>query len=228
MAPSRSNTGAELWWDIWSCAKLGQFFSTFQYPTHSGRGQPWFSSQLHVKVLNGEVGNSNAPSSASGPGLGKACGKRLWSCLVLAGCTAGGTRGMVCMVCPDSSHLRETSIRNLQALTLISHLSYAPWEQILGWLLFFLSSYEFCFEDEKGESSPWGRGTSTDICMSAIPAVTSICALRHNILLSWTLIFQPFQRFLGAFLSISVRCLRGLYRKKPYINNERNQLLSPG
>lgn len=121
------------------------------------------------------------------------------------------------MVCPHSSHLRETSIRNLQAFTLISHLVYAHWEQILGWLLFFLSSYEFCFEDEKGESSPSGRGTSTDICKLKcihISHPSSDLHLRfttHFIILN---IFQPFQRFLGAFLSISVRCLWGLYRKK--------------
>lgn len=44
----------------------------------------------------------------------------LYGSLVLAGCTAAGTR-----VCPDSSHLRGTSVRNLQAFTLISHLGYA-------------------------------------------------------------------------------------------------------
>lgn len=148
----------------------------------------WFSSQPHVKVLNGGVGNSNAPSSTSGPGLGKACGKvTLW--LPWASrMHCSWDKGM-CMVCPDSPHLRETSLRNLQAFTPISHLGYAHWEQILGWFLFFLSSSELCFEDEKGESSPSGRGTSRDICklkcmhMSATPAVaSSLCFTTHLII----------------------------------------------
>lgn len=65
----------------------------------------WFSSQPHVKVLNGGVGNSNAPSSTSGPGLGKACGKVTLWLLGLAGCTAAGTRA--CAWCALIHHILE-------------------------------------------------------------------------------------------------------------------------
>jgi len=59
----------------WSCAQLGQLFSTFLCPPHSGTGLPWFSSQPHGKGLNGGPGDTDAPSSTSAPALGEACGK---------------------------------------------------------------------------------------------------------------------------------------------------------
>lgn len=82
VAPNKSSTMAELWWEAgsvqdhtWNCAELGQSVSTFRCPPYSGAGEPWFSSQPHRKARNGGVGSTNAPSSTSASALGEACGR---------------------------------------------------------------------------------------------------------------------------------------------------------
>lgn len=163
---------------------------TFQYPTHSGSGQPWFSSQPHVKVLNGGVENSNASSSTSGPGLGKACGKVAF--LVLAGCTAAGTR--TCAWCARIQHILEKhhseTCKLLHSSVILVMLTE---NRFLADFFFSLAVLNFALKiEEMGESSPSGRGTSRDICklkcmhMSATPAVTSsLCfTTQHLIILN--------------------------------------------
>lgn len=59
--------------------ELGWIGPIAQHFPVSSSFRDWFSSQLYGKVLNGGVGNTNAPSSTSGPASGEACGQvALW------------------------------------------------------------------------------------------------------------------------------------------------------
>lgn len=108
-----AHNGSQVPWQsfggrLWSCAELGQLFSTFQCPPHSGTGQPWFSSQPHGKVINGGVGNTNVPSSNSGPALGEACGKMALWLLCSSRRTLQLGQGHAYNECLIHHHLRET------------------------------------------------------------------------------------------------------------------------
>lgn len=90
----------------WSCAELGQLFSTVHCP-HSGTGQPLFSSQPPGKALNGGTGNTGAPSP-----LSSCLTRALWR----GGCVAALRwqdtlqlgQGHAHTACLIHHHLRET------------------------------------------------------------------------------------------------------------------------
>lgn len=87
----------------------------------------------------------------------------LCGCLVLAGCTAAGTR--VCAWCALIPLILEKHQSEACKLLHSSVISVMLTEnRFLADFFFSLAVMNLCFEDEKGESSPSGRGTSTDIC----------------------------------------------------------------
>lgn len=108
-------------------------------------------------MLNGEVGYSNAPSSTSGPGLGKACGKWLWGCLVLAGCSAAGTRG--CAWCALIHLILEKQQSETCKLLHSSVISVMLTEnRFLADFFFSLAVMNFALKMRKGKAHLQGEG----------------------------------------------------------------------
>lgn len=179
-----------------SCAELGQGISIFQCPPHSGTGWAWFSSQPHGKVHHREVGSNGAPSSTSSPVLGKSCGIGvLWLLSASKTVRCSCNKGMH-VVYTWFITVVQKQLRNAQAFETISHLIYAHREQILGWLLPFLSRYRFLFEDEKQESCLRGQAeplTNQNALTHHPPHQwPPVCTLQHNILLSEPSLLIPF------------------------------------
>lgn len=181
MAPNKPCAMAGPWWEAerlqatpgavpnWaSCSAL--FTVLIQGPDN-----PCLAPSPLVKRLTGGQ-ETLVPLPPSAPASREPCGEAAVSPRCAGRTRCSWDKGMHTL---RAWFITTSEKHNSETCKIITHLIHAHQEQILGWLLFFLSSSDFFFEDEKEESKPSGRGTSRDTrklkCMhtSSTTAVTS-------------------------------------------------------
>lgn len=212
---------AQLLWEAgtmqshtWSCAKLGQLFSSFQCPPHSGMGLPWFSSHPNGNyVIQGWETNINAPSATLAPAFEEACGKVALCLLCTGRRTCCSWEKGTHMVCAWFITILEKGNSEMCIINLI----YAHWEQILGWL-FPLAVLNFSLKMRGGKLALRERSKHRHLQIRmhehVIHLSSDLQSALHNMVSYYLeLNFSTLSKFPRAFLSVSVRCPRGFYRK---------------
>lgn len=157
MAPSKSKDRAELWWDIWSCAKLGQFFSNFSIPLVQGVDNPGLVPSHVLKCLVERWGTAMPLPPPQVLAWERLVERWLCGCPVLAGISAAGTRA--CTWCALVHHILEKHQSETCKLLHSSVISVMLSEnRFLADFFFSLAVLNFALKMRKGKAHLQGEG----------------------------------------------------------------------